>query len=48
MIRTAQPDEDWSWCYPDDRLYQPGANPNEPAATGNEMISAHPRERGNP
>ena len=21
MIRSAEPDEDWLWCYPDDRLY---------------------------
>jgi hypothetical protein len=21
MIRSAEPDEDWRWCYPDDRLY---------------------------
>lgn len=25
MIRTAEPGEDWRWCYPDDRLYQPGS-----------------------
>jgi uncharacterized UBP type Zn finger protein len=25
MIRTAQADEDWLWCYVDDRLYLPGA-----------------------
>ena len=24
MIRSAQPDEDWRWCYLDDRLYTPG------------------------
>lgn len=24
MIRTAQPGEDWQWCYLDDRLYMPG------------------------
>jgi len=24
MIRTAEPDESWRWCYPDDRLYEPG------------------------
>jgi uncharacterized UBP type Zn finger protein len=24
MIRSAQRDEDWRWCYPDDRLYLPG------------------------
>ena len=24
MIRTAEPGEDWRWCYADDRLYQPG------------------------
>ena len=24
MIRTAEPDEVWSWCYPDARLYEPG------------------------
>jgi uncharacterized UBP type Zn finger protein len=23
MIRSAEPDEDWAWCYADDRLYQP-------------------------
>ena len=22
MVRSAQPDEDWWWCYVDDRLYQ--------------------------
>lgn len=22
-IRSAEPDEDWEWCYVDDRLYQP-------------------------
>ena len=21
MIRSAEPGEDWRWCYPDDRLY---------------------------
>src|SRR3954451_7753486 len=25
MIRTAEPSEDWRWCYRDDRLYQPGS-----------------------
>jgi uncharacterized UBP type Zn finger protein len=24
MIRSAQPDEDWRWCYPDDRVYTAG------------------------
>ena len=24
MIRTAEPGEDWRWCYADDRLYLPG------------------------
>jgi hypothetical protein len=24
MIQSVQPDEDWRWCYPDDRLYFPG------------------------
>jgi CPA1 family monovalent cation:H+ antiporter len=24
MIRSAQPDEDWRWCYVDDRIYTPG------------------------
>ena len=23
MIRSAEPDEDWRWCFVDDRLYQP-------------------------
>ena len=27
MIRTAQPDEDWRWCYVDDRLYEPEPDP---------------------
>lgn len=26
MIRTAETDEDWLWCYVDDRLYLHGAN----------------------
>jgi hypothetical protein len=24
MIRSAQPGEDWRWCYPDDRIYIAG------------------------
>jgi uncharacterized UBP type Zn finger protein len=32
MIRTAEPDEDWMWCYQDDRLYQPDSRPGEHAA----------------
>ena len=24
MIRSAEPDEDWRWCYSDDLLYLPG------------------------
>jgi uncharacterized UBP type Zn finger protein len=24
MIRTAEPEEDWLWCYPDDIFYLPG------------------------
>jgi uncharacterized UBP type Zn finger protein len=24
MIRSVPPDEDWWWCYEDDRLYLPG------------------------
>jgi hypothetical protein len=24
MIRSAQPGEDWRWCYPDDRIHFPG------------------------
>ena len=31
MIRTAEPDEDWRWCYPDDRLYLPGASDDDTA-----------------
>jgi len=23
MIRSAEPDENWRWCYVDDRLYLP-------------------------
>ena len=30
MIRSAQPDEDWQWCYVDDRLYLPGPAGYEP------------------
>jgi uncharacterized UBP type Zn finger protein len=33
MIRTAQPGEDWSWCYLDDRLYQPDPTIDEPATS---------------
>jgi len=31
MIRSAQPDEEWQWCYVDDRLYVPG-DPEDEAA----------------
>ena len=31
MIRSAEPDEDWRWCYPDDILYLPGPNGYEVA-----------------
>ena len=31
MIRSAEPDEDWRWCFADDRLYDPGANDYEAA-----------------
>jgi len=31
MIRTAQPDEDWLWCYLDDILYVPGPDGYEAA-----------------
>ena len=24
MIRSAEPNEDWRWCYPDDRIYIAG------------------------
>jgi uncharacterized UBP type Zn finger protein len=24
MVRSAEPGEEWWWCYPDDRLYVPG------------------------
>ena len=24
MIRSAQPDEDWRWCYPDELFFIPG------------------------
>jgi hypothetical protein len=29
MIRSAQPDDDWSWCYEDLRLYVPGFEARE-------------------
>jgi monovalent cation/hydrogen antiporter len=31
MIRTAEPAEDWRWCYPDDRLYLAGPTGYETA-----------------
>jgi hypothetical protein len=31
MIRSAQPDEDWRWCYPDELLYVPGPDGYEVA-----------------
>ena len=31
MIRSAEQDEDWRWCFPDDRLYYRGANGYEAA-----------------
>jgi len=31
MIRSAQPDEDWRWCYVDDRLYAKGLSEYEAA-----------------
>ena len=33
MIRTAETDEDWWWCYPDDRLYQPGSTADHEKAS---------------
>lgn len=40
MIRTAEPDDDWQWCYVDDRLYQPaGSADARPTLTNaNEVI----------
>ncbi len=29
MVRTAEPDEDWRWCYADDRLYMAGQPADE-------------------
>lgn len=31
MIRSAEPGEDWLWCYPDDRLYTLGPRGYETA-----------------
>jgi hypothetical protein len=31
MIQSAEPEEDWRWCYPDDRLYLPGRTGYEAA-----------------
>jgi uncharacterized UBP type Zn finger protein len=31
MIRSAEPDEDWRWCFPDDRLYTAGPEGYEAA-----------------
>ena len=33
MIRSAEPGEDWQWCYPDDRLYEPGGPVDDNPAT---------------
>ena len=33
MIRSAQPDEPWQWCYVDDRLYLPSVAAGEAPAT---------------
>jgi hypothetical protein len=32
MVRSVEPGEHWRWCYPDDRLYQVGADADEGAA----------------
>ena len=32
MIRSAEPGEDWRWCYPDDLFYIPGPDGYEVAA----------------
>jgi uncharacterized UBP type Zn finger protein len=31
MIRSAERDEDWQWCYEDDRFYEHGARIDEDA-----------------
>ena len=31
MIRSAEPGEDWQWCYEDDRLYVLGPTGEEPS-----------------
>jgi uncharacterized UBP type Zn finger protein len=33
MIRSAEPGEDWWWCYPDDTIYDAPAMTGEGAAT---------------
>jgi uncharacterized UBP type Zn finger protein len=31
MIQSAEPDEDWRWCFADDRIYHRGPNGYEAA-----------------
>jgi len=33
VIRTAEPAEDWQWCYADDLLYEPAASGRGSGAT---------------
>jgi hypothetical protein len=40
MIRSAEPDDDWQWCYVDDRIYQPvgSADTRASLTNANEVI----------
>jgi hypothetical protein len=42
MIRSAEPGEDWRWCYPDDRLYQARAIAGDPPATASTTTDSGP------
>ena len=42
MIRSAEPGEDWRWCYPDDRLYMGDASATRPPRRDPAMEEPHP------
>ncbi len=44
MIRSAEPGEDWRWCYADDRLYSPVLQATDPRRT--DMIEIVPGPHG--
>lgn len=48
MIRTAEPGEDWWWCYADDRLYEDGSNAGGRARTHGRAIASAPDRTDEP